>query len=123
MESADDAFRVAGVIDFAGSGVVHWWDDRLIAAIIRPRKAASTTKMATPLEEPPFLSAPQCCLQILVPSSFGLMVGRFNLSVQLCHQHAGIAGVASSRAVTTTMAAAAAGCVTAMFTVTSLLKA
>jgi Amt family ammonium transporter len=114
----DDALRGVGVIDFAGSGVVHMTGGltALIAAIILgPRKGRFYDEDGNPLEEPVTFQPHSVALQIL--GTFILWFGwyGFNPGSALAISDAGIAGVAALCAVTTTMAAAA-GCVTAMFT-------
>jgi Amt family ammonium transporter len=117
-DGTDDAFRGVGVIDFAGSGVVHMTGGltALIAAIILgPRKGRFYDEDGNPLEEPVTFQPHSVALQIL--GTFILWFGwyGFNPGSALAISDAGIAGVAALCAVTTTMAAAA-GCVTAMFT-------
>jgi Amt family ammonium transporter len=117
-DGADDQFRGVGVVDFAGSGVVHLVGGctALIAAIILgPRKGRFYDEDGNPLEEPATFQPHSVALQIL--GTFILWFGwyGFNPGSALAISDASIAGVAALCAVTTTMAAAA-GCVTAMFT-------
>jgi Amt family ammonium transporter len=117
-DGTNDAFRDVGVVDFAGSGVVHMTGGMtaLIAAIILgPRKGRFYDEDGNPLEEPKAFQPHSVALQIL--GTFILWFGwyGFNPGSALAISSADSAAVASLCAVTTTMAAAA-GCVTAMFT-------
>jgi Amt family ammonium transporter len=114
----DEPFRGVGAIDFAGSGVVHLTGGTtaLIAAIILgPRKGRFYDEDGNPLEEPRSFPPHSVALQIL--GTMILWVGwyGFNPVSALVIANSGSASVAALAAVTTTIAAAA-GCVTCMFT-------
>mmetsp|Transcript_18891 Transcript_18891/g.52510 ORF Transcript_18891/g.52510 Transcript_18891/m.52510 type:complete len:512 (-) Transcript_18891:175-1710(-) len=114
----DDPFRDVGVIDFAGSGVVHMTGGAtaLVAAIILgPRKGRFHDEDGNPLETPREFPAHSVALQIL--GTFVLWFGwyGFNPGSALAIDNPGSAATAALCAVTTTLAAAT-GCVTAMFT-------
>jgi Amt family ammonium transporter len=114
----DEPFRGVGVIDFAGSGVVHLCGGTtsLIAAIILgPRKGRFHDEDGNPLEEPRTFAAHSVALQIL--GTFILWVGwyGFNPGSALLIANPTSAAVSALAAVTTTIAGAA-GCVTCMFT-------
>jgi Amt family ammonium transporter len=114
----ENLFRGQGVIDFAGSGVVHMTGGAtaLIAAIILgPRKGRFYDEDGNPLETPAEFPAHSVALQIL--GTFILWFGwyGFNPGSALYIGNSGSAAVAGLCAVTTTIAAAA-GCVSAMFT-------
>jgi len=120
----DDPMRGVGVVDFAGSGVVHMTGGAtaLIAAIILgPRKGRFYDEDGNPLETPAEFPAHSVALQIL--GTFILWFGwyGFNPGSALVIGNSASAAVAALCAVTTTVAAAA-GCVTAMFT-DSMLEA
>jgi len=113
-----DAMNDIGVIDFAGSGVVHMTGGvtALIAAIVLgPRRGrfhdADGNLLETPAEFPPHSVA----LQIL--GTFILWFGwyGFNPGSALTIDNSASADTAALCAVTTTIAAAC-GCVTCMFT-------
>lgn len=111
-------FRGQGVIDFAGSGVVHMTGGAtaLIAAIILgPRKGRFYDEDGNPLETPTTFQPHSVALQIL--GTFILWFGwyGFNPGSALLIANGGSAAVAGLCAVTTTISAAA-GCVSAMFT-------
>jgi Amt family ammonium transporter len=115
---SDDPFRGIGVIDFAGSGVVHMTGGTtaLIAAIILgPRKGRFYDEDGNALETPVTFQAHSVALQIL--GTFILWFGwyGFNPGSALVIANSGSAQVAGLCAVTTTISAAA-GCVSAMFT-------
>jgi len=114
----DNPFRGVGVIDFAGSGVVHMCGGctALVAAIVLgPRKGRFTDADGNPLETPHTFPAHSVALQIL--GTFILWTGwyGFNPGSALIIANADSAATSALCAVTTTIAAAA-GCVTAMFT-------
>ena len=113
-----DPWRDVGVVDFAGSGVVHLTGGAtaLVAAIILgPRKGRFYDEDGNPLETPNTFQAHSVALQIL--GTFILWVGwyGFNPGSALAIDNPDSAATAALCAVTTTIAAAAA-CVTAMFT-------
>jgi Amt family ammonium transporter len=112
----DDAFRDIGVIDFAGSGVVHMTGGAtaLVAAIILgPRRGRFYDADGNALETPAEFQAHSVALQIL--GTFVLWFGwyGFNPGSALAIANEGSASTAALCAVTTTLAAAS-GCVTAM---------
>lgn len=114
----DEPFRGVGVVDFAGSGVVHMTGGAtaLVAAtILGPRKGRFYDEDGNPLETPAEFPAHSVALQIL--GTFVLWFGwyGFNPGSALVIDNSGSASTAALCAVTTTLAAAA-GCVTAMFT-------
>mmetsp|Transcript_22024 Transcript_22024/g.32785 ORF Transcript_22024/g.32785 Transcript_22024/m.32785 type:complete len:524 (-) Transcript_22024:212-1783(-) len=114
----ENLFRGQGVIDFAGSGVVHMTGGAtaLIAAIVLgPRKGRFYDEDGNPLEKPTEFAAHSVALQIL--GTFVLWFGwyGFNPGSALAIANSTSAHVAGLCAVTTTIAAAS-GCVTAMFT-------
>jgi len=118
----DDPFRGVGVVDFAGSGVVHMTGGAtalVAAAVLGPRKGRFYDEDGNPLETPATFQAHSVALQIL--GTFVLWFGwyGFNPGSALAIDNSGSAATAALCAVTTTMAAAA-GCVTAMFTDTFL---
>jgi len=111
-----EAFRGIGVIDFAGSGVVHMTGGAtaLVAAIILgPRRGRFYDDDGNALETPVSFPAHSVALQIL--GTFILWFGwfGFNPGSALAIGNSGSAHTAALCAVTTTLAAAA-GCVTAM---------
>mmetsp|Transcript_24283 Transcript_24283/g.39653 ORF Transcript_24283/g.39653 Transcript_24283/m.39653 type:complete len:515 (+) Transcript_24283:124-1668(+) len=113
----DDPFRGVGVVDFAGSGVVHMCGGAtaLVAAIILgPRKGRFYDEDGNPLETPTTFQAHSVALQIL--GTFILWFGwyGFNPGSALAIDSPDSAATAALCAVTTTLAAAC-GCVTAMF--------
>jgi ammonium transporter, Amt family len=115
---AEDKFREVGVIDFAGSGVVHLTGGctALVAAIVLgPRKGRFYDEDGNPLENPTAFPPHSVSLQIL--GTFILWFGwyGFNPGSALLIGNSTSAQVSALCAVTTTLAAAA-GCVTAMFT-------
>jgi len=113
----DDAFRGVGMIDFAGSGVVHMTGGAtaLVAAIILgPRRGRFYDDDGNALETPVTFPAHSVALQIL--GTFILWFGWFGFNpgsalVIASNDSAATAGLC---AVTTTLAAAC-GCVVAMF--------
>lgn len=112
----DDAFRDIGVIDFAGSGVVHMTGGAtaLVAAIILgPRRGRFYDEDGNALETPKEFPAHSVALQVL--GTFILWFGwyGFNPGSALAIANDGSAHTAALCAVTTTLAAAS-GCVTAM---------
>jgi Amt family ammonium transporter len=114
----DDPFRGVGMVDFAGSGVVHMCGGAtaLVAAIILgPRKGRFYDEDGNPLETPAEFQAHSVALQIL--GTFILWFGwyGFNPGSALAIDNPASAATAAVCAVTTTIAAAC-GCVTAMFT-------
>jgi len=120
----DLKYRGTGVIDFAGSGVVHMTGGltALIAAVILgPRRGRFHDDYGNPLEEPVSFPPHSVALQVL--GTFILWVGwyGFNPGSALGIQDKAYGDVAALCAVTTTLAAAA-GAVAAMFT-DSILEA
>lgn len=112
----DDAFLDIGVIDFAGSGVVHMTGGAtaLVAAIILgPRRGRFYDEDGNALETPTDFPAHSVALQIL--GTFILWFGwyGFNPGSALAIANPDSAHTAALCAVTTTLAAAS-GCVTAM---------
>jgi len=112
----EDAFRDIGVIDFAGSGVVHMTGGctALVAAVILgPRRGRFYDEDGNALETPADFPAHSTALQIL--GTFILWFGwyGFNPGSALAIANSGSAATAALCAVTTTLAAAS-GCVTAM---------
>lgn len=117
-------FNGIGMIDFAGSGVVHMTGGTtaLVAAIILgPRKGRFYDEVGNPLEEPVVFQPHSVALQVL--GTFLLWFGwyGFNPGSTLLITPAGLPATAALCATTTTIGAAA-GCVSAMFT-DSLLEA
>lgn len=113
----DDPIRGVGVVDFAGSGVVHMTGGAtaLVAAIVLgPRKGRFYDEDGNALETPASFPAHSVALQIL--GTFVLWFGwyGFNPGSALAIDNSGSAATAALCAVTTTVAAAC-GCVTAMF--------
>jgi len=113
----DDAFRGIGVIDFAGSGVVHMTGGAtaLVAAIVLgPRNGRFYDLDGNVLETPVSFPAHSTALQIL--GTFILWFGwyGFNPGSALAIANDDSSATAALCAVTTTLAAAC-GCVTAMF--------
>lgn len=116
--NSGNLFFETGVIDFAGSGVVHLTGGAtaLIAAIILgPRKGRFYDEDGNKLATPADFSGHSSSLQVL--GTFILWFGwyGFNPGSALAASPAGYHNVIGLAAVTTTLAAAA-GCVTAMFT-------
>lgn len=114
----DDPFRGVGVVDFAGSGVVHMTGGAtaLVAAIILgPRKGRFYDEDGNPLEQPADFQGHSVALQVL--GTFVLWFGwyGFNPGSALVIDNMDSSATAALCAVTTTVAAAC-GCVTAMFT-------
>jgi len=112
----DDPFRGVGVIDFAGSGVVHMTGGAtaLVAAcVLGPRRGRFYDEDGNVLETPGSFPAHSVALQIL--GTFVLWFGwyGFNPGSALAISNADSAATAALCAVTTTLAAAS-GCVTAM---------
>eukprot|EP00568_Trieres_chinensis_P001276 CAMPEP_0183309790 /NCGR_PEP_ID=MMETSP0160_2-20130417/25543_1 /TAXON_ID=2839 ORGANISM="Odontella Sinensis, Strain Grunow 1884" /NCGR_SAMPLE_ID=MMETSP0160_2 /ASSEMBLY_ACC=CAM_ASM_000250 /LENGTH=515 /DNA_ID=CAMNT_0025473867 /DNA_START=97 /DNA_END=1644 /DNA_ORIENTATION=- len=119
---AGEPFRDVGMIDFAGSGVVHMtggYTALIAAKILGPRRGRFHDADGNPLPEPATFQAHSVALQIL--GTFILWFGwyGFNPGSALAISPSGYADVAALCAVTTTIAAAF-GCVTAMFTDTVL---
>merc|ERR1719223_1821658 len=115
--NSGNLFFETGVIDFAGSGVVHLTGGAtaLIAAIILgPRKGRFYDEDGNKLATPADFSGHSSSLQVL--GTFILWFGwyGFNPGSALAASPAGYHNVIGLAAVTTTLAAAA-GCVTAMF--------
>ena len=115
---ADEPFREIGVVDFAGSGVVHMTGGvtALVAAIVLgPRKGRFYDEDGNALETPVTFPPHSVALQVL--GTFILWFGwyGFNPGSALAIANPGAAAVAGLSAVTTTISAAA-GCVTCMFT-------
>ena len=113
----DDPFRGIGVVDFAGSGVVHLTGGctALVAAIVLgPRKGRFYDEDGNVLETPVSFAPHSVALQVL--GTFILWFGwyGFNPGSALLISNSGVAAVAGLCAVTTTVSAAA-GCVTCMF--------
>lgn len=118
----EDLFRGVGVIDFAGSGVVHFTGGltALIAAIVLgPRRGRFYDDDGNPLAEPVNFPPHSVSLQIL--GTFILWVGwyGFNPASALAIANPTSAQVATLAAVTTTMGAAS-GCIVCMFTASYL---
>jgi len=112
----DDAFRGIGVIDFAGSGVVHMTGGAtaLVAAIVLgPRRGRFYDDDGNALETPKEFPAHSVALQVL--GTFILWFGwyGFNPGSALAIANDTSAHTAALCAVTTTLAAAS-GCITAM---------
>jgi len=112
----DDPFLGIGVIDFAGSGVVHMTGGAtaLVAAIILgPRRGRFYDEDGNALETPNDFPAHSVSLQVL--GTFLLWFGwyGFNPGSALAIANEDSAAVAALCAVTTTLAAAS-GCVSAM---------
>mmetsp|Transcript_26225 Transcript_26225/g.56247 ORF Transcript_26225/g.56247 Transcript_26225/m.56247 type:complete len:495 (+) Transcript_26225:158-1642(+) len=112
-----DAFRGIGVIDFAGSGVVHMTGGAtaLVAAkVLGPRNGRFYDSDGNVLETPVSFPAHSTALQIL--GTFILWFGwyGFNPGSALAIANDDSSATAALCAVTTTLAAAC-GCVTAMF--------
>jgi Amt family ammonium transporter len=113
----DDPFRGVGVIDFAGSGVVHMTGGAtsLVAAIVLgPRKGRFYDEDGNPLETPASFPAHSVALQIL--GTFVLWVGwyGFNPGSALIIDNPASTSTAALAAITTTLAGAS-GCITCMF--------
>lgn len=113
-----DPFLDIGMIDFAGSGVVHLTGGitALIAAIILgPRRGRFYDEDGNPLEDPQAFPPHSVSLQVL--GTFILWFGwyGFNPGSALAIANADSAQVAALCAATTTIGAAS-GCVTCMFT-------
>eukprot|EP00526_Cylindrotheca_closterium_P009072 CAMPEP_0113618972 /NCGR_PEP_ID=MMETSP0017_2-20120614/9625_1 /TAXON_ID=2856 /ORGANISM="Cylindrotheca closterium" /LENGTH=514 /DNA_ID=CAMNT_0000528523 /DNA_START=31 /DNA_END=1575 /DNA_ORIENTATION=- /assembly_acc=CAM_ASM_000147 len=120
----DDPWQGVGVVDFAGSGVVHMTGGAtaLVAAIILgPRKGRFYDEDGNPLETPHNFAPHSVALQVL--GTFILWFGwfGFNPGSALAIDNSGSAETAALCAVTTTLAAAC-GCVSAMFTDTMIEK-
>ena len=118
----EEALYGVGVIDFAGSGVVHMTGGAtaLVAAIILgPRKGRFYDDDGNALETPGSFPPHSVALQVL--GTFILWFGwyGFNPGSALVIGSAGAAQVAGLCAVTTTLSAAA-GCVSALFADTLL---
>lgn len=114
---AEGKYQGVGMIDFAGSGVVHMVGGctALIAAIILgPRRGRFYDEDGNVLEEPVSFPPHSVALQIL--GTFILWFGwyGFNPGSALLIDNPTVAQVAALCAVTTTMGAAS-GCVTCMF--------
>ncbi|KAI2510080.1 ammonium transporter family [Fragilaria crotonensis] len=113
----EDKFRGLGVIDFAGSGVVHMTGGvtALIAAIVLgPRRGRFYDEDGNPLETPTVWPPHSVALQIL--GTFILWIGwyGFNPGSTLFVANPTSAGVTAHAAVTSTIAGAS-GCISAMF--------
>jgi len=109
-----------GMVDFAGSGVVHMTGGvtaLIAAAILGPRLGRFYDEDGNPLETPTSFPPHSVALQIL--GTFILWTGwyGFNPGSTLAISSSGAAATAALCCVTTTIAAAA-GCVTSMFTAT-----
>jgi Amt family ammonium transporter len=116
-EGHDNFFQGIGVVDFAGSGVVHMTGGAtaLVAAVVLgPRKGRFYDDDGNALETPADMPGHNVALQIL--GTFILWFGwyGFNPGSALAIASAGSGQVAGLCAVTTTLAAAC-GCVTSMF--------
>ena len=114
----EEKFRGLGVIDFAGSGVVHMTGGitALVAVIVLgPRRGRFYDEDGNPLETPTVWPAHSVALQIL--GTFILWIGwyGFNPGSTLFIANPTSAGITALAAVTTTIAGAS-GCVSAMFT-------
>lgn len=114
---ANEPFRGQGVIDFAGSGVVHMTGGAtaLVAALVLgARKGRFHDEDGNVLESPAEFPPHSVALQIL--GTFILWVGwyGFNPGSSLQIANSTSAAVSALAAVTTTIAAAA-GCVSCMF--------
>jgi Amt family ammonium transporter len=114
----DDPLKDVGVVDFAGSGVVHMTGGvtALVAAVVLgPRKGRFYDEDGNPLETPATFQPHSVALQIL--GTFILWFGwyGFNPGSALAIANVDSAATAAVCAVTTTLAAAT-GCVTCMFT-------
>lgn len=119
-----EPFRDSGMIDFAGSGVVHMTGGAtaLVAAIVLgPRKGRFYDEDGKALEVPADFSGHSSALAVL--GTFVLWVGwyGFNPGSTLAIANAGSAGVAELCAVTTTLSAACGG-ISAMLTDTVMGK-
>jgi len=111
-------FLGVGMIDFAGSGVVHMtggYTALCAAYILGPRRGRFYDADGNALAEPAEFQAHSVALQVL--GTFILWVGwyGFNPGSALGVADVGYSSIAALCAVTTTISAAA-GCVTAMFT-------
>jgi len=120
--NTDNLMFGVGMIDFAGSGVVHMTGGitALSAAIILgPRLGRFYDEDGSPLETPVDFPAHSVALQVL--GTFILWFGwyGFNPGSTLAISPSGYGAVAALCAVTTTLSAAS-GCVSAMFTDTIL---
>lgn len=114
----DDPLFGVGMVDFAGSGVVHMTGGytALVAAyVLGPRKGRFYDNDGNMLDEPATFAPHSVALQVL--GTFILWFGwyGFNPGSTLAIASASAAQVAALCAVNTTVAAAA-GCVTALFT-------
>jgi Amt family ammonium transporter len=114
----DDPWQEVGVVDFAGSGVVHMTGGAtaLVAAIVLgPRKGRFYDDDGNPLETPTEFPAHNVALQVL--GTFLLWFGwyGFNPGSALAIDNADSSATAALCAVTTTLAAAS-GCISSMFT-------
>lgn len=119
---ADEPLSGSGMIDFAGSGVVHMTGGAtaLIAAVVLgPRKGRFYDNDGNPLDEPKQFLPHSVALQML--GTFILWFGwyGFNPGSALGIQDSTYASVAALCAVTTTLSAAT-GCVVSCFTDTYL---
>jgi ammonium transporter, Amt family len=111
-------FRGIGVVDFAGSGVVHMTGGftALIAAmILGPRRGRFYDEDGNPLDQPAIFPPHSVALQIL--GTFILWFGwyGFNPGSALMIASGSASSVAALSAITTTISAAS-GCVSGMFT-------
>jgi Amt family ammonium transporter len=121
---SDDPYRGVGMIDLAGSGVVHMAGGAtaLVAAIVvGPRKGRFYDEDGKPLETPADFPPHRVALQVL--GTFLLWFGwyGFNVGSALFNDTVEIAATCSLCAVTTTIAAAS-GCISSMFIGTIIEK-
>jgi ammonium transporter, Amt family len=113
----DDPFRGVGVVDFAGSGVVHMTGGAtafIAAIVLGPRKGRFYDEDGNPLDTPANFQAHSVALQIL--GTFILWFGwyGFNPGSALIIDNPDSAATSALCAITTTIAAAC-GCATCMF--------
>ena len=116
FESKADKLMDVGMIDFAGSGVVHMTGGAtaLVAAIILgPRIGRFNDAEGNPLPEPVSFPPHSVALQVL--GTFLLWFGWYGFNPGSTLMVVGYGDVIGLCAVTTTLAAAA-GCVSALFT-------
>lgn len=121
---ADERFLDSGMIDFAGSGVVHMTGGAtaLVAAIVLgPRLGRFYDESGAPLETPGEFPPHSVALQVL--GTFILWFGWYGFNpgstLMIAAEEPGYGNVAAICAVTTTLAGAT-GCVSALFTDTIL---
>merc|ERR1712048_584422 len=122
MGFVSDPMLGIGMVDFAGSGVVHMTGGAtalVAAAVLGPRKGRFYDEDGNALETPASFPAHSVALQVL--GTFILWFGwyGFNPGSALAIDNSDSAATAALCAVTTTLSAAAR-CVTAMFTDTIL---